>query len=140
MQPTWGPTPEKGNNAGGLSDNGAINRRMILNISAVSRSFHRMRHTILPLALVAALVAQAAPAKAECYADYKAKRDQKPLKLHYGVAKIPDAACGGKSAAAEALAPRLAQEGWTLLNILSIFGPEGLDQRKDSAGKFFLRY
>ncbi|MFM2356876.1 MAG: hypothetical protein RLZZ528_2612 [Pseudomonadota bacterium] len=98
-----------------------------------------MKHAIAPLALIAALVL-AAPAQADCYADYKAKRDQKPLKLHYGVAQIPEGACGGISAAAEVLAPRLAQEGWTLLNILSIFGPEGLDQRKDSAGKFFLRY
>jgi hypothetical protein len=112
---------------------------MLLNIGAASRRYGGMKHAILPLALFAALLA-AAPLRADCYADYKAKRDQKPLRLHYGVAQIEEGSCGGISAAAEALAPRLAQEGWTLLNILSIFGPEGLDQRKDSAGKFFLRY
>lgn len=97
-----------------------------------------MNHSPLALAACAALIVAAAPAKA-CYADYKAKQDA-PLRLHYGVAEIPDAACGSNSAAAQALAPRLARDGWKLLNILSIFGPEGLDQRKDSAGQFFLRY
>lgn len=81
----------------------------------------------------------ATPAWADCYADYKAKQEN-PLRLHYGVAALPDAACGSKSAAKQALAPRLAADGWTLLNIVSIFGPEGLDQRKDSAGSYFLRY
>ena len=67
----------------------------------------------------------AAPAQAACYADYKAKQDA-PLRLAYGVAAV--------------LAPRLAAAGWTLLSIVSIFGPEGLDERKESAGAFFLRY
>jgi uncharacterized membrane protein len=93
-----------------------------------------MKHALLILALLAA-----APAQADCYADYKAKQDN-PLRLHYGVAKLPDNACGSAGAAAKALAPRLAPQGWTLLNILSIFGPEGLDQRKASAGQYFLRY
>lgn len=92
-----------------------------------------MKHALLALALLAA-----APAQAECYADYKAKQDN-PLRLHYGVAAVPDNACS-KSAAAAVLAPRLAQAGWKLLNVVSVFGPDGLDQRKDSAGEFFLRY
>ncbi|MDP1669240.1 hypothetical protein [Phaeovulum sp.] len=92
--------------------------------------------TLIPLAL---LVLAASPASALCYADYKAKQDS-PLRLHYGVAQLPDAACGSAQAAAQALAPRLAQNGWTLLNILSIFGAEGLEQRKASAGTNFLRY
>ncbi|MGD9916394.1 MAG: hypothetical protein AB7U46_00110 [Paenirhodobacter sp.] len=92
-----------------------------------------MKHALLALALLAA-----APAQAQCFADYKAKQDN-PLRLHYGVAQIPDNACT-KQAAARALAPRLARGGWTLLNIVSIFGPEGLDKRKASAGQFFLRY
>lgn len=94
-----------------------------------------MKTLIIPLLLALA----ASPASAACYADYKAKQDN-PLRLHYGVAELPDAACGAASAAAAALAPRLAQNGWTLLNILSIFGPEGLEQRKASAGANFLRY
>jgi hypothetical protein len=84
------------------------------------------------------VMALAVPAQAACYADYKAKQDS-PLRLHYGVAELPDSGCS-KGAAAGILAPRLAQNGWTLLNVLSIFGPEGLDERKASAGQFFLRY
>jgi hypothetical protein len=79
------------------------------------------------------------PAQASCYADYKAKQDA-PLRLAYGVAEISDAGCGGPDAAAAELAPRLAAAGWTLLAVLSIFGAEGLDERKASAGEFFLRY
>lgn len=91
----------------------------------------------LSVALSVALWASAA--SAQCYADYKAKQDR-PLRLHYGVAEVSGAACQSKEAAARQLAPRLESDGWTLLNILSIFGPEGLDQRKDSAGPYFLRY
>ncbi len=78
----------------------------------------------------------AMPASAECYADYKAKQDD-PLRLHYGVAEV--SACDTGGAEAE-LVPRLAADGWTLLTVLSTFGPEGLDERKDSAGAYFLRY
>lgn len=89
------------------------------------------------LALIAALMAGLAlPAQAECYADYKAKQDD-PLRLHYGVAQV--SSCDRSGAEAE-LAPRLAADGWTLLNVLSTFGPEGLEERKDSAGAYFLRY
>ena len=80
----------------------------------------------------------AGPAAAECYADYKAKRDE-PLQLHYGVAQVSDANCSPGAAEGE-LAPRLAGDGWTLLTVLSTFGPEGLEERKASAGEFFLRY
>lgn len=83
-------------------------------------------------------LALAGPASAECYADYKAKKDD-PLQLHYGVAQVSDGNCSKKAAAGE-LAPRLAADGWTLLNILSTFGPEGLAERKASAGAYFLRY
>ena len=81
----------------------------------------------------------ALPANAECYADYKAKRDD-PLRLHYGVAQVSDPACASPKAAKGELAPRLAADGWTLLNVLSTFGPEGLSERKASAGEYFLRY
>ena len=80
----------------------------------------------------------ASPAAADCYADYKAKQDD-PLRLHYGVAQVSDGNCNTSGAAGE-LAPRLADAGWTLLNIISTFGPEGLDERKASAGDNFLRY
>ena len=89
----------------------------------------------LPLA-AAALLLLTLPAGAECYADYKAKQDD-PLRLHYGVAQV--SACDKGGAEAE-LQPRLASAGWTLLNVLSVFGPEGLEERKGSAGDYFLRY
>jgi len=80
----------------------------------------------------------AAPAAAECYADYKAKRDS-PVQFHYGVAQVSDGNCGRGAASGE-LGPRLASGGWTLLNVVSTFGPEGLQERKASAGEYFLRY
>ena len=90
------------------------------------------------LAVLALVAITAAPAGAACYADYKAKKDD-PLRLHYGVAEVSDASCDPSSASSE-LAPRLADAGWTLLNVMSTFGPEGLDERKASAGDNFLRY
>lgn len=92
-----------------------------------------MRHLSLAAGLVVLL---ALPAHAECYADYKAKQDN-PLRLHYGVAQVSD--CNKKAAKAE-LAERLAAAGWTLLNVLSVFGPEGLEERKASAAEYFLRF
>jgi hypothetical protein len=91
---------------------------------------------MLSFALLAVL---ALPAQAECYLDYKAKQDD-PLRLHYGVALVSDAVCEDKKAAREELEPRLAAAGWTLIKILGFFGPEGLDERKESAGEDFLRY
>ena len=93
-----------------------------------------------PLLIIAAVVAMAlaGPASADCYADYKAKRDA-PLRLHYGVAQVSDGNCSPGAARAE-LKPRLASAGWTLLNVMTTFGPEGLGERQASAGEFFLRY
>lgn len=89
------------------------------------------------LAVIFAIVTASA-AHAECYADYKAKQDD-PLRLHYGVAQVSDQNCDKKSAK-RVLTSRLADGGWTLLNVLSIFGPEGLEERKASAGEYFLRF
>lgn len=88
--------------------------------------------------LVVAIVMFAAPASAECYADYKASKDR-PLRLHYGVMELPQDACdpGRAERAAER---RLREAGWKLLGVMSVFGPEGLDERRESAGEFFLRY
>jgi hypothetical protein len=96
---------------------------------------------ILIEALMAPVMALclALPAQAECYVDYKAKQDN-PLRLAYGVSQVSDTACGKPKEARNELAPRLAADGWTLLKILSSFGPEGLQERKASAGDFFLRY
>lgn len=81
----------------------------------------------------------AGAANAECYADYKAKQGDPP-QFAYGVSQVSDGACGDKRAAEDELAPRLESGGWTLLKIVSSFGPEGLDERKASAGDLFLRY
>ena len=93
-----------------------------------------MKHIALSLALSLAL---GSAAQAQCYADYKAKQDN-PLRLHYGVAQVSEPCAQG--AARQQLQDRLARSGWTLLQILSVFGPEGLDQRKDSAGQYYLRF
>jgi hypothetical protein len=91
-----------------------------------------------PLLLaLALLLAGAAAAQTPCYADYKAKRDG-PLRLHYGVMQVPAGACDRRAAARE-IARRLG-DGWQLLDVVSVFGPEGLDERRASAGDFFLRY
>ena len=86
-----------------------------------------------------ALLAVAAPADAACYADYKAKRDN-PLRLHYGVIELPDEICGDRELIRAEIARRLAEGRWKLLNILSVFGPDGLQDRKESAGDYFLRF
>ena len=91
------------------------------------------------LMLVALLAAMALPASAECYVDYKAKQDD-PLRFAYGVSQVSDPACSKPKRAKDELTPRLAADGWTLLKILSSFGPEGLNERKASAGDFYLRY
>jgi len=88
--------------------------------------------------IVVALCSMAPPAlAANCFADYKAKQDN-PLRLHYGVAKV-NGDCSRSAAVAE-LSQRLAGQGWTLLNVVSVFGDDGLAQRKDSAGSNFLRF
>ncbi len=92
---------------------------------------------ILSFLVVPTLISLGATAAAaECYADYKAKQDN-PLRLHYGVMQV--SACKTDQARQE-VAQRLKSSGWTLLNVISVFGPEGLDQRKANAGKYFLRF
>jgi hypothetical protein len=80
----------------------------------------------------------ALPAQAACYADYKAKRDR-PLQLHYGVIELPDAACTPATARSE-ISRRIGGDGWKLLNVLGIFGADGLNARRSDAGAYFLRY
>jgi len=98
-----------------------------------------MRVISASLAGLALACGMALMAHADCYVDFKAKRDD-PLKLAYGVSQVSDAVCGNRKAEHGELAPRLQAAGWTLLKIVSNFGPEGLEQRKASAGDFYLRY
>lgn len=110
---------------------------MILNITEPQAILRPMKK--LPLLIPATLVLMASAASAECYADYKAKRD-KPLRLHYGVMELPQAACRSKALAKDEIAARLATKNWKVLNVLSIFDQDGLDERQKSAGKYFLRF
>ncbi|MFW8635877.1 hypothetical protein [Cribrihabitans pelagius] len=97
-----------------------------------------MKHFLVPAAVMAALLTFTSPAQAaDCYADYKAKQDN-PLRLHYGVIAL-SGPCKKQAAKAEIQA-RLTPGGWTLLNVLSVFGPEGLEQRKANAGPYYLRF
>lgn len=110
---------------------------MLLNNAIRARKVTDMKHFIIPLVVALGLATPGPVYAADCYADYKAKQDN-PLRLHYGVLQI-NGACDRGPAQSEAAA-RLAQSGWTLLNILSVFGPEGLNERKGNAGSYFLRF
>lgn len=138
-QPCAGPR-KSGNIAGLLLDNPPRNcdgGRVVIEYQRTRAQCRAMKHIAILVALVACLAAPAAAGAETCYADYKAKQD-KPLRLHYGVAQI-NGACRAKAAQAE-LAGRLGQNGWTLLNVVSVFGPEGLNERKANAGSYFLRF
>lgn len=89
-------------------------------------------------ALAAALALLASPVAAECFADYKAKQDD-PLRLHYGTIELRGSACT-KTIAEQQIPDRIAVDDWTLLTVLDVFDELGLDERKESAGKFHLRY
>lgn len=119
-----------------LLDNGWHFRNRILNNATRSRITLGMKQILYSVVLVGSFTL-AASANAACYADYKAKQDN-PLRLHYGVAQV-QGACSVSSAKAE-LSGRLASRGWTLLNVLTVFGNEGLAERRDSAGAYFLRF
>jgi hypothetical protein len=98
---------------------------------------HIMKHTLIPLCTAAGLLLASPAFAADCFADYKAKQDN-PLRLHYGVAQI-NGPCSNAAAKSE-LAARLAAQGWTLLSILSTFASDGLAERKQSAGPYYLRF
>jgi hypothetical protein len=88
--------------------------------------------------MVAFLAIMAGSAQAaDCFVDYKAKQND-PLRLHYGVMQL-SGPCQKGPAKGEATA-RLAAQGWTLLNVISIFGPDGLEERKANAGSYYLRF
>ena len=95
-----------------------------------------MTRSPLLLCLATLLALTGPAAAADCYADYKAKQDN-PLRLHYGVAKV--SRCDKGTATTE-LSQRLAQQGWTLLNVVSVFDESGLAKRKESAGPNYLRF
>lgn len=89
------------------------------------------------LVIVMLSVLTATGASAACFADYKAKRDD-PLRLHYGVTEV-SGECSIENAARQ-LGPKLAADGWELLTIVGVFDDAGLDERRQSAGEYYLRY
>lgn len=111
----------------------AAARARLLNNATARPQDTPMTRTLSALAVMLS----GAAASAECYADYKAKRDD-PLRFHYGVAEIAGECA--PAPAAEELAPRLQAGGWQLLNVVSTFDEAGLEERKDSAGENFLRF
>jgi len=96
------------------------------------------KHILYSLAFAMALGA-ASPAAAECYADYKAKRDN-PLRLHYGIVELSNDLCRAPAKAKAEIATRIGVDDWQLLNVMSVFDKNGLKERQDSAGEYFLRY
>jgi len=137
MQPNWVRLVQTGNNTAVLSYIAHLPPALLLNIKANMLMICSMKHTLALLCTAASLLL-AAPAFAEsCYADYKAKQDN-PLRLHYGVIQI-DGPCNKESAKSQT-SSRLQAEGWTLLSILSTFGADGLAERKQSAGPYYLRF
>jgi hypothetical protein len=96
-----------------------------------------MRNPLLPLTLLFLVAAAGARAQEPCYADYKASRGES-LELQYGVAQI-SGECSVRAAERE-LRPRLAADGWQLLEVIATFGESGLGERRESAGEYFLRY
>ncbi|WP_226780157.1 hypothetical protein [Oceaniglobus trochenteri] len=97
-----------------------------------------MFRLLAPFVLALSMIGIAAGADAACYADYKAKTDD-PLRLHYGVIRLPAESCS-VGAARSVIAARIGADGWTLLNVLSVFDDSGLEERKANAGQYFLRY
>ena len=93
------------------------------------------------IALLLACLLLPALAEAACFADYKAKKQEGPLRLHYGVVRLGDGACPGRNQAASAIQGRIAADGWALLSVVSLFEDEGeLEARRGEAGEYFLRY
>lgn len=97
-----------------------------------------MKRFFKPLLGALALSLLASTANAACYADYRARMDN-PLRLHYGVIEVPQSACS-VGAASSYVAGRLAAQGWTLVNVSSVFDDSGLASRRSDAGQYYLRF
>lgn len=81
------------------------------------------------------------PLQAACYADYKARK-YNPFRLHYGVLLLYDEDCAEemKSVTKSRVYFRLEQAGWMLLDVMNVFDNTGLEKRKESAGKYYLKF
>lgn len=92
--------------------------------------------TRIALLVTAAIFLSAAHAQADCFVDYKAKRDR-PLQLHYGVIQLDDAECEDPG---PAVARRIAAEDWTLLTVMDRLSEAEAEERQEDAGAYYLRY
>ena len=92
--------------------------------------------TLLTSLLLA--LAMAGAARADCFVEYKAKQDD-PLRLHYGILALPGG-CPAPAAAQAATAARLSGAGWVLLTVLGLGPDQPSEQKKATAGDFYLRY
>lgn len=137
MQPIWAQPTQTGNNSPMLSNIPPLGLAMLLNIITHQPMIYSMKHTLYSLCTAASLLVATPVFAQDCYADYKAKQDN-PLRLHYGVAKV-SGTCSTNAARSE-LASRLNAQGWTLLSIISTFSKDGLAERKQSAGQYYLRF
>ncbi len=91
------------------------------------------------LAALGLWLAAGSVAHAACYADYKARRDQ-PYGLHYGVIEVKVTPCAMSPEVENTVKQRVAAGGWTVLQVQSVFGDDGLAGRKQDAGEYFLRF
>ena len=94
------------------------------------------RATRIAFIVTAALALSAAAARADCLVDYKAKRDR-PLQLHYGVIQLDEGECEDP---AQAVAERIAVDGWTLLTVMDRLSEAEAEERQGDAGAYYLRY
>ena len=81
----------------------------------------------------------AAPAAAECFVDYKAKRDD-PFQLHYGVISLEDEECEDSDTIESAIAERIAVDDWSLLDVVNVLTQDEAEEKEADAGAYFLRY
>lgn len=98
-----------------------------------------MRHSLAPL-LFALVVGVALPstALADCYVEYKAKKDN-PLRLHYGIVAL-DGSCPASGTAVQQAAHRVAAGGWTLLNVVGLSETTPSGNKRANAGDYYLRF
>lgn len=90
--------------------------------------------------LVAAFLALVAgPVHAACFAAYQAKQDS-PLRLHYGVIELGSEPCEATSNVEATIAERIGRDGWKLLQVVRLMGADEVENERDNAGAYFLRY
>lgn len=115
------------------------NARNLANFSRPDtlRMFAMTKMIISALAFWICISGSAALASGECYYLYKAKK-KPPLQLHLGMIKINDTCSAGPHKAQ--LSNRLAQNGWTLIQIVKRYPKIDGVKFKNDLGEFFLKY